>query len=308
MSELINAERLLKRCTICPRECGVDRTVGKDGFCKAGGKIEIYSAYLHFGEEPPISGTNGSGTIFFNHCNMRCVYCQNYRFSQLENGKELRIGELADLMLVLQRKNAHNINLVTPTHYAVQIVNEIIDARKKGLKIPVVYNSSGYEKVETLNLLDGLVDIYLVDMRYADNGASLEYSYCGDYVYANRKAVEEMYRQVGNLILSTSGIARKGIIIRHLILPADVSGAESAFKFISEFLGKKTYISLMSQYYPANKAGEHKEISRAISKSEYDNAVTLLYKYGLENGWIQEYMDGRVDSDFAGTDIEPTFQ
>ena len=242
--------------------------------------------------------------IRLSGCNLRCVYCQNYRFSQLEDGKEFKIDELTDLMLSLEKKKAHNINLVTPTHYAIHIANAIIVARKKGLEIPVVYNSSGYEKLETLRLLNGLIDIYLVDMRYGDNHAAIRYSSCPDYVEVNRLAVKEMYRQVGNLKLSNSEIAEKGLIIRHLILPNNISNTENIFKFISDFLGNDTYISLMSQYYPAHKASNYIEISRGINKTEYDEAVSLVYKYGLRKGWVQEYVGGLVDSNFAGTNIE----
>jgi putative pyruvate formate lyase activating enzyme len=223
----------------------------------------------------------------------------------MESGKEFEIDELADLMLSLERKNAHNINLVTPTHYAIHIANAIINAREKGLKIPIVYNSSGYEKRETLRLLNGLIDIYLVDMRYGDNGASAKYSSSPDYADINKEGVKEMYRQVGNLKLSDSEIARRGIIIRHLILPNNIGNTENIFKFISGFFGNDTYISLMSQYYPAYKASDYVEISRQINKIEYDKAVSLLYKYDLTRGWVQEYMGGLVDSNFAGTNIEP---
>ena len=302
---MVDVKKMLERCTLCPRECSVNRNREANGFCKAGSKIEVSAAHLHFGEEPPISGTNGSGTIFFNHCNMRCAYCQNYQLSQIEHGKEFEIEGLADLMLLLEGKNAHNINLVTPTHYAGHIVNALIKARKNGLSIPIVYNSGGYEKTETLRLLDGLVDIYLLDMRYGKNCSAAKYSFCHNYVEVNRAAVKEMYRQVGNLKLTKAGIAERGMIIRHLILPEELSGTEDIFKFISERIGKDTYISFMSQYYPAYKAGDYSEISRQINKKEYDEALSLLYKYGLENGWVQQYMGGYVDPDFAGTNIEP---
>lgn len=304
----IDIEKLLTQCSICPRECGIDRTETKSGFCRAASKVEVYSARLHFGEEPPISGVNGSGTIFFNHCNMRCVYCQNYRFSQIEDGEEFEIDELADLMISLDGRGAHNINLVTPTHYAIHIANAIVKARKKGLKIPLVYNSSGYERIETLRLLDGLIDIYLADMRYGDNSAAWKYSSSHNYVEVNRGAVEEMYRQVGNLRLTRAGIAERGIIIRHLILPNNISNTENIFKFISDCLGNNTYISLMSQYYPTHKAANYHAISRGINKLEYDEALSLLYKYNLKNGWTQKYMKGSVDSDFAGTNIQPDRQ
>lgn len=302
---MIDVNAFLKRCDICPRECRVDRTKAKNGFCRAGGKIEVYSAFIHHGEEPPISGAKGSGTIFFNHCNMRCVYCQNYRFSQVEDGKVFEPGELADLMISLQKMGVHNINLVTPTHYALQIANAVMSARKSGLTAPIVYNTSGYEKIETLKLLEGIVDIYLVDMRYGGNRAALEYSLCHDYVEVNRAAVREMHRQAGSLKLSDQGIAEKGIIIRHLILPGDASGTESVFKFISDSLGNDTYISLMSQYYPAYNAYNYINIARKINLNEYNEAVSLLHKYNLKNGWVQGFAEGSVDSNFAGTNIEP---
>lgn len=302
---MIDVASLLKNCRVCPRECGADRTKGAGGFCRAGSKVEISSAHLHFGEEPPISGTNGSGTIFFNHCNMRCVYCQNYKFSQIEDGKEFEVDELADLMISLQRKGAHNINLVTPTHYAAHIANAVIEARERGLNIPLVYNSSGYEKVETLRMLDGLIDIYLVDMRYGDDHAARKYSSCENYVEANEKAVIEMHGQVGDLELSESGVAKRGVIIRHLILPHNLSHPENIFGFISESIGADTYVSLMSQYYPAYKALDFSEISRRINKKEYDDTVPLLHEYNLKKGWVQQHMGGEVDSNFAGTNIEP---
>ena len=305
MPNIPDIESTLKRCTLCPKECAVDRTVEPAGFCKAGSRAEVCAAHLHFGEEPPISGSNGSGTIFFNHCNMRCVYCQNYRLSQIEDGKEFEIDELADLMLSLQRKNAHNINFVTPTHYTVHIAHAILEARRKGLKIPIVHNSGGYEKIETLKMLAGLIDVYLVDMRYGKNSSAAKYSFCNDYVEVNSEAVKEMHKQVGYLKLTEDGIAERGVIIRHLILPNSISGTENIFKFISDSIGKETYISFMSQYYPAYKARQYKEISRGINKREYDEALSLLYKYGLKNGWVQGYMSGSVDSDFAGTNIEP---
>jgi len=249
----------------------------------------------------------GSGTIFFNHCNLRCVYCQNYRFSQLEDGKEFDAGGLADLMMSLEKKGAHNINLVTPTHYSIQIANAIVEAREKGLKIPIVYNTSGYDKVSTLRLLEGLIDVYLADMRYGNNRSADKYSSCPDYAQVNKKAIKEMFRQVGILRMSNSGIAEKGLIVRHLMLPNSIAESEEIFKFISTRLGPETYVSLMSQYYPANKASDYNELSRAITKKEYDDIVPLLYKHDLHNGWIQEYMEGSVDSGFAGTNIDPTF-
>ncbi|MDD5680660.1 MAG: 4Fe-4S cluster-binding domain-containing protein [Candidatus Omnitrophica bacterium] len=298
-------KKFLECCTICPRDCRVNRNKGEIGFCKAGDKTEVYSVHLHFGEEPPISGYNGSGTIFFAHCNLRCAYCQNYKLSQVEHGKDFDVKELASLMISLQTEKAHNVNLVTPTHFAPNIAAAIISARKMGLTIPVVYNSSGYEAVKTLALLGGLIDIYLVDMRYGDNKEAAKYSACPDYVEVNQAAVKEMYRQVGNLKIAKDGIAEKGVIIRHLVLPNDISGTEAVLKFISQNLGRDAYISFMSQYYPAYNAFRYEKISRRINKKEYAGALATLEKYNLRNGWVQEYMDGAVDNDFAGTNIVP---
>jgi len=302
-----NIRRSLEKCVICPRACGADRLSGEKGLCGAADSVEVYAARLHFGEEPPISGTKGSGTVFFNHCSLRCVYCQNYRFSQLEGGTRLTVKELAGLMLSLERKEAHNINFVTPTHYAPQVAGAVIEARSKGLRIPIVYNTSGYEKPETLHSLKGLVDIYLTDMRYGRDEYALKYSSCPDYTKKSREAVEEMHRQVGTLRLSDAGLAEKGLIVRHLILPNDVACSEEVFRFIAERISRHTYISLMSQYYPAHRAGEYPELARKITRKEYDSAAQLLYKYGLTNGWVQEYAGTFVDSGFAGTHIEPGF-
>lgn len=294
---------LLSHCAICPRKCGVNRLKNELGFCKAGKTAEVYSARLHFGEEPPVSGRNGSGAIFFAHCNLGCVYCQNYKLSQNEDGKPFEIDGLAGLLLSLQKEKAHNINLVTPTHYAPQIRAAIFLARRRGLKIPIVYNTSGYEKISTLRLLDGIVNVYLADMRYGDNKYASEYSAAPDYVEVNQAAIKEMHKQSGDLKLADNGIAVRGLIIRHLVLPNNISGTEEVLKFISRALGKKTYISFMSQYYPAYNAFKHSGLSRRINKKEYDEAFKLLDKYGLHNGWIQEYMGGAVDEGFAGTNI-----
>lgn len=295
----------MESCNVCPRKCGVNRNKGELGFCKAGDKAEVYSAHLHFGEEPPISGKNGSGTVFFAHCSLRCAYCQNYKLSQLEHGKDFGTEELAGLMLSLAAKKAHNINLVTPTHYAPQIAAAITCARRSGLGIPIVYNTSGYEALETLHFLEGLVDIYLVDMRYGDNKSASKYSACSDYAEINQAAVREMHRQVGNLKTAESGIGTRGVIVRHLVLPNDISGTDTVLRFISEALGSDAYISFMSQYYPAYNARKYGGISRRINEREYCKAVSLLERYGLHNGWIQEYMGGAVDDNFAGTNITP---
>ena len=283
------AYKLLEACRVCPRECGVNRLKNdKLGFCRSGLNPVISSASPHHGEEPPLSGTKGSGTIFFTNCNLRCLYCQNYPISQLGNGAERTPGELACQMLWLQEQGCHNLNLVTPTHFMPQILKALGIARDRGFNLPIVYNTSGYEAVESLRLLDGIVDIYLPDMRYSDDKAALKYSIAPHYPEINRAAVKEMYRQVGNLAFDENGIAKRGIIIRHLVLPNGLSGTESIMKFLAEEISRDVYISLMSQYFPAYKANEHKELSRRTTADEYKDACRIMEKYGLENGWVQE--------------------
>ncbi|HEX9021096.1 MAG TPA: radical SAM protein [Nitrospirota bacterium] len=283
------AYELLKPCRVCPRECGVNRLKDeKLGFCRSGLNPVISSVSPHHGEEPPLSGTKGSGTIFFTNCNLRCVYCQNYPISQMGNGAERTVGELACQMLYLQEQGCHNLNLVTPTHFMPQILKALAIARERGFSLPIVYNTSGYDSVEALRLLDGIVDIYMPDMRYSDNQMALKYSIAPRYADINRAAVKEMYRQVGNLVLDEHGIAKRGLIIRHLVLPGGISGTEGVMKFLAEEISKDVYISLMSQYFPAYKAGESKVINRRITEAEYDEAYEIKMKYGLKNGWVQE--------------------
>jgi putative pyruvate formate lyase activating enzyme len=284
------AYELLESCHVCPRECGVNRLKNdKLGFCRSGLNPVISSVSPHHGEEPPLSGTKGSGTIFFTNCNLRCLYCQNYPISQMGNGAERTPGELACQMFWLQEQGCHNLNLVTPTHFMPQILKALGIARDRGFNLPIVYNTSGYEAVESLRLLDGIVDIYLPDMRYSDDKAALKYSIAPHYPEVNRAAVKEMYRQVGNLVLDENGIAKRGIIVRHLVLPNGLSGTESIMKFLAQEISKDVYISLMSQYFPAYKANEHKELSRRTTAAEYDDACRIMEKYGLENGWLQEF-------------------
>jgi putative pyruvate formate lyase activating enzyme len=281
---------LLESCRVCPRECGVNRLKNdKLGFCRSGLNPVISSVSPHHGEEPPLSGTKGSGTIFFTNCNLRCVYCQNYPISQMGTGAERTTGELACQMLWLQEQGCHNVNLVTPTHFMPQILKALGIARERGFRLPLVYNTSGYDSLESLKLLDGIVDIYLPDMRYSDDKAALKYSIAPHYPEVNRAAIKEMYRQVGNLVMDEDGIAKRGLIIRHLILPCGLSGTERIMKFLAEEISKDVYISLMSQYFPAYKAAEHKEINRRISEEEYDKAYDIKMRYGLKNGWVQEF-------------------
>lgn len=277
----------LSSCKLCPRKCGVNRLNNELGFCKSGKDAIIYSHNLHHGEEPPISGTSGSGTIFFSHCNSHCVYCQNYQFSQEGRGRKVTEKELAEIMLSLQQKGAHNINLVTPTHFAAQIIDAVYIAKEKGLHIPIVYNTLGYELPETLKLLENIVDIYLVDMRYSDNSMSKKHSDIPDYVSYNRSAVRIMHKQKGDLAIKKD-IAEKGLIIRILVIPNQVSGSKSNLEFIKNEISINTYISLMSQYHPAYNALKYPKLSRQINRKEYKDVQDCLHSLKLENGWIQE--------------------
>jgi len=282
------AKEILKDCRLCPRRCGVNRACDEKGFCRTGKNAIICSALAHQGEEPPLSGTKGSGTIFFSRCHLKCLYCQNYDFSQQEEGRETTTKEMARIMLTLQKEGCHNINLVTPSNVLPQNLEALIASIKDGLNIPLVYNTSGYELVETLRLLDGIVDIYLPDMRYASKAHALKYSNAPDYPAINQEAVREMFRQVGTAQIDEEGIITRGLVIRHLVLPQDISGTEEIFSFIAKEITPLTYISLMSQYFPAYQASRHPPMDRRITPEEYDKARSLLIKYGLENGWIQE--------------------
>jgi len=297
--------RLLESCCICPRRCKVNRLKNEKGFCKTGLKPIVCSFMPHHGEEPPISGKLGSGTIFFSHCNMACVYCQNYEFSQIEEGKEVGFEELADFMLQLQDMGCHNINLVTPTHVMPQILKALCIAIPKGLKLPLVYNTGGYELPEIIKLLDGIVDIYLPDMRYADNDMAAKYSSAPDYAKYNQEAVKEMHRQVGVAKMNEEGIIKKGLIIRHLVLPNNIAGTDKIMESIATQLSKDTHISLMSQYFPCYKAAQFKEILRRITLKEYEDAKGTMHRWGLNNGWLQD--SGGLDR-FAGTNIKPTIK
>ena len=292
----------LKKCDICPRKCRVDRTRGHLGYCRAPHNPVIYSYMAHRGEEPPISGKRGSGTIFFSHCNMKCVYCQNYSFSQLDKGSEVSIEKLAEIMLSLQKVGCHNINLVSPTHFTPQIVFALELAFDKGLNIPIVYNTGGYERLETLRALAGIVDIYMPDMRYSSNEMAAKYSDAPDYVEYNRPAIKEMQAQAGDLVMDAEGIAKRGLIIRLLALPHDISGTGETLEFIKDNVSQNAYLSVMSQYYPTFKALDFKELSRGIEKEEYKNVVDACRLLGLNNGWIQE-IPPEPDDSFRGTKL-----
>ena len=282
------AYHLFSPCQICPHHCLAKRNTGETGFCRSTDDIYISSYNAHFGEEPPLSGRFGSGTIFFTHCNLRCIYCQNYPISQMGNGYKITDMELAKIMLALQERKCHNVNLVTPTHLAYQILRSIKIAKEQGLHIPIVYNTSGYESVETLKLFDGIIDIYLPDARYSDNRIAVKYSSATNYFEVMKSALKEMHRQVGDLAVDKNGIAVSGLIVRHLILPGGLSGTKKIMNFISEKISRKTHISLMSQYFPAYKAKDDPVFSRKISQAEYKEAVLDFKNAGLVNGWFQE--------------------
>lgn len=285
------AYSLLEGCRVCPRACGVNRLEDqRNGICRSGLRPVVASHNTHMGEEPSISGTRGSGTIFFTNCNMRCVFCQNYPISQLSNGNEVEVEELARMMCSLKERGCHNINLVTPSHFVPQIIKAVSLAKEDGLDIPIIYNTSGYDSLDSLKLLEGIVDIYLPDMRYTDKGFSLRYSGVANYPAVNRAAVKEMYRQAGDLIME-DGIARRGLVIRHLILPNNISGTDAVMNFISSELSKEVYISLMDQYFPAYKAHRIPELSRRITREEYDRGFNQMTECGLENGWVQEHIE-----------------
>ncbi len=286
------AQARLTRCSLCPRKCGVDRTQGQLGYCRSGVQAKVAAANAHHGEEPPLSGWRGSGTIFFSNCTARCLFCQNYPISQLSVGEQVSTQELADMMLDLQRRGCHNINLVTPTHFVPQILAALSKAIPKGLRIPLVYNTSGYESLETLELLDGIVDIYLPDAKYADEATARELSGFVDYVRHNRLALREMQRQVGETLeLDEQGLARRGLIVRHLVLPEGLSQTREVLEWIARELSPHTYVSLMAQYFPAYKAADHPQLNRRLYPHEYEDALRWAESLGLGCGFRQVIPD-----------------
>jgi len=293
--------RIAGECSLCARKCGVDRTRGEEGYCKVPFEPVVYSYSPHHGEEPPLSGDRGSGTIFFSRCSMSCVYCQNWQFSQISSGEKVSCEELAGMMMELQDRGCHNINFVTPTHFTPAIVKALSIAYKKGLRLPLVYNTGGYDSPEVIKLLEGVVDIYLPDMRYASDEMAGEYSDAPGYVENNRAIVKEMYRQAGPLELS-GGVAKKGVIIRLLVLPGNISGTVETLEFLADEIGRNIYLSVMSQYYPAHKACEYKGLSRRITAGEYARVVDKVHELGFEEGWIQPF-EGGFDERFAGENI-----
>ncbi|MEA3489062.1 MAG: radical SAM protein [Candidatus Omnitrophota bacterium] len=295
-------QRSLERCDLCARECGVNRLKGEKGFCSSGAELMLYSYGPHHGEEPPLSGKNGSGTIFFSHCSMACVYCQNHKFSYHGAGKTITIGDLRDIMLELQDIGCHNINLVSPTHYVPPIVEALRSAWSVGLELPVVYNTGGYDSPHIIKDLEGLVDIYLTDMRYASDSMSTRYSSAPGYMSNNRAIVSEMFRQTGTMEIS-QGLAHRGLIIRLLMLPDGISGTAETLEFISREIGKDVYLSVMSQYYPVHKALSYKEIARKISRKEHERVTEKMCELGFHKGWVQPF-ESEFDKDLTGENLQ----
>jgi len=281
----------LAHCDLCPRNCGINRLKGELGFCHSRALAVVASICAHHGEEPPLSGIKGSGTVFFGNCNMRCVYCQNHQISQDRRrlrGQEADCQALAQQLLYLQDVlGCHNINFVSPSHFVPQMVRAVLEAVPLGLKLPLVYNTGGYDSVDTLKLLDGIIDIYLPDIRYADSKVAKKYSHAPDYVEHARAAIKEMYRQVGSLVVDDKGVAQRGMIIRHLILPEGLAGSEESLTWLKQELSPDVYLSIMAQYYPAHRASLFPAIARRITKPEYNKVIALLERLGMENGWIQ---------------------
>jgi putative pyruvate formate lyase activating enzyme len=282
-----DAMKILEKCNLCPRDCRIDRTRGEKGYCSIANEILVAHFGPHFGEEPPISGEQGSGNIFFASCNLRCVYCQNFQISHGRPGKSIAIGELVEIFFTLQGMGLHNVNLVSPTPYAPFIAEAIERARQEGLRIPFVYNTHGYESVNTLRMFDGLIDIYLPDLKYWSSGIALRLSCAKDYPEAAQRSIVEMKRQVGNLVIE-DGVARKGILVRHLVLPSNLSGSRQVLGWIKRELGLETYVSLMAQYNPLHKASDYPMLGRRIREGEYNALLDFVAREGFENVFVQE--------------------
>ena len=276
------AEEMLKECTLCPRECRVDRTDGQKGFCKTGDTLFISSYGPHFGEEKPLVGRFGSGTIFMGNCNLGCIFCQNYSISHLGEGAEMPFEKLADIMLLLQKEGCHNINLVTPTHQMPMLLKALFIASEQGLKVPIVYNCGGYESLHAIQLLEGVVDIYMPDFKYGNPVFAKIYSGAENYPDTAKTALKEMHRQVGDLLIDKRGIALRGLIVRHLVLPGGIAGTSEMVKFIADEISKDTYINIMDQYHPCYKASDHPPLDRRLSSQEYAEAVQAAEDAGLK--------------------------
>ena len=280
-------KEVLDKCKLCPRNCLINRNCGKVGFCGAGDKIVIGKYYLHKWEEPCITGENGSGTIFFSYCNLRCLFCQNYKISTLNYGAEISVERFSEICLELQYRGATNINLVTPTHYVPLIIDGIRMARDKGLKIPIVYNSSGYENVDTIKMLDGIVDVYLPDFKYYSNEYSVKYSGCFNYFKYACLAIDEMVRQKGSCKFDKDGNIISGVIVRHLLLPGMEEDSKKILKYLYDKYGNNIYISIMNQYTPVRKC-KYEELNNRVDNSIYDDVIDYAWDIGIRNAFIQE--------------------
>ncbi len=272
---------MLEECRVCPRHCGVNRLAGESGKCRVTTQAIVSSYGPHFGEEAPLVGRHGSGTIFFTYCNLRCVFCQNYTISQLGEGSTVDRGELARMMLSLQARGCHNINLVSPTHVVPYILDALELAVDMGLHLPLVYNSGGYDSVETLELLNGIIDIYMPDMKYADEKTAEQFSGIKDYPEVNKAAIKEMHRQVGDLQIDEQSVAQCGLLVRHLVLPNRLAGTEELVRFLAQEVSPNTYLNIMAQYHPCYKAVDIPQLSHSVTRHEFDEAIDLAHQQGL---------------------------
>lgn len=277
-----NAHEILKECILCPRDCRVNRLEGEKGVCRTGSKPFVSSYNPHFGEERPLVGRHGSGTIFMTNCNLLCIFCQNYAISHIGEGEEISLDELSNIMLYLQKLGCHNINFVTPTHQVSQILCALEIAIEKGLRIPLVYNSGGYESVETLKILDGIIDIYMPDFKYSDPEPALKYSKAKNYPEVAKASIKEMHRQVGDLIIDERGIAFRGLLVRHLVFPEGLAGTREIVRFLAEEISMNTYLNVMDQYYPCYRAFANPPLNRRITGKEFSEAVNMALESGLK--------------------------
>jgi putative pyruvate formate lyase activating enzyme len=277
----LEAQGRLECCRLCPRECKVNRRADEKGFCRTGIKAVVSSYSPHFGEEDPLVGTGGSGTIFFTHCNLMCLFCQNYEISHLGEGRETDPAQLARMMLHLQDLGCHNINFVSPSHVVAQILAALPLAVEEGLKVPLVYNTGGYDSVETLRLLEGVIDIYMPDLKFMDPEVSHRYCRARDYPEKVRAAIREMHRQVGDLVMDHRSVAERGLLVRHLVLPGGLAGTREAMRFLAKEISPDTYVNVMAQYRPCGEAPDHPPLSRRISAKEYEEALNLTREEGI---------------------------
>lgn len=278
---LAQAQKILESCRLCPRECRVNRLAGEKGYCRTGAQALVSSYSPHFGEEDPLAGRGGSGTIFFTHCNLLCLFCQNYEISHLGEGKEVDADRLAKFMLTLQEMGCHNINFVTPTHVVPQIMSALVLAIAGGLRIPLVYNTGGYDSLETLKLLDGLIDIYMPDLKFMDEEVAYKFCRARDYPQRAKAAIKEMHRQVGDLIINEKGLAERGLLIRHLVMPGGLAGTRAAMRFLAQEISKNTYVNIMAQYRPCGEASKNPPLNRRLTQAEYEEALAIAQEEGI---------------------------